>query len=437
MKYTTMMNTSNPKLGIIAIFGKQLNTMRALLTVFFAFVSTFAISQQSESYITSEINSKIRNITTVGGITKANHANIENTINISKVSKSDYQSVDAVGVNNYTATPLIAKDAIVSGDRFWVKFATTNTATTCALTIPPLTSKPIKTYSNGAVSDPAVNYIGAGQVFQAYYDGTNWQLLGGGGGGGSYTGSSPTKVSVGGLSAGSDISNKSHTEILQSILAPYIAPQFTNFTITGQPTTVEVGTTLTGAKPFAWSVAINDGTVPTVTVYDNTAGTNLLANTPNDGTESITITTIQLNTDGASQSWKAIGNNTSPNGTFNSGNFNVTARFYAWYGAVTTVPTTSATVRALPSNFFYTGATTFELQTGSSQNNFMVALPPTKAITQVIDLDALSANITSQYVLQTSINVADAGATNRAYVIYKMTIAGPYSANHRHSININ
>jgi hypothetical protein len=276
----------------------------------------------------------------------------------------------------------------------------------------------------GKIYDPAK----AANMYQAIVDSL---------GNNSYTGNSPTTVTVGGLSSGSNISNLPISDVIQSIVAPDINPVFTSFSVSGQSQTVEVTTTLSGARTFTWSIAANSGVVPTVTIYDNTTASDLLAGTPNDGSQSITITTIKLSTNGQTQSWRAIGNNTSPTSTFTSGNFDVTARFYLWHGAVSTVPTTSAGIRALPSNQFYVGGTTFTLNTGTLKD-FMVALPIGRAITNVIDLDALNANITGQYVLQTPIAVVLAdGTTTSTYSIYKNTIASAYSSNHRHQITIN
>jgi hypothetical protein len=224
---------------------------------------------------------------------------------------------------------------------------------------------------------------------------------------------------------------------LQAILdaaIEYINPVFNSFSISGQATTVEVGTTLSGSQTFIWSITQNSGLVNTIDLYDNTANATLLAGTINDGTQAQTITTIQLNSNGATQSWKGIGNNSLPAGTFNSSNFVVIARFLRFFGPASASPSNSATVRALPSNAFHTGATTFSLNTGSTLTKFVVALPPGVTISSVIDIDALSANITSQYVLTGTINVLDAGGTNRAYNIYEMNIGSPYSSSHQHSI---
>ena len=253
----------------------------------------------------------------------------------------------------------------------------------------------------------------------------------------NYSGVSPTTVTVGGLVAGTPITGQSLQTIIQSIVSPYIQPVFTSFQVTGQATTVEVGTTLLGDRTFTWNINPGSGVVTTIDIYDNTASTTLIAATSNDGTKLVTLITIQLNTPGATQSWKGIANNSSPVGTVNSANFVVTARYKYFQGASSATPTNSAEVRALPINTFYTGAGTFTLNTGTTLKKFDVALPPGTSITQVIDLDALNANITSQYVNTGTISVNDAGATARSYTLFEMNNGATYSTNHRHQITIN
>src|SRR5690606_13974176 len=51
----------------------------------------------------------------------------------------------------------------------------------------------------------------------------------------------------------------------------YINPVFNSFSISGQSTTIEVGTTLSGSRTFTWSITQNSGTVPTIDIYDITA----------------------------------------------------------------------------------------------------------------------------------------------------------------------
>lgn len=260
--------------------------------------------------------------------------------------------------------------------------------------------------------------------------------FGGGSGSGIYTLTSPTTVTVGGLPSGSAISGLGLDEIIESIVAPYVNPAFASFS-NNQTTPVEVGTTLSGSKTFTWSITLNSGAVSFIDLYDNTAASTLLSNTANDGTQAQTITTIQLNSSGATQSWKGILHDTNVVQDINSSNYVITSWFYRFYGPTSAEPTNSATVRALPSSAFVTGGGSFTLATGSTETIFMVCLPPGRSITSVVDQTALNADITSSYVLQSSINVLDAGGTNRAYVIYKMTIGVPYASSHNHLVTFN
>jgi hypothetical protein len=257
------------------------------------------------------------------------------------------------------------------------------------------------------------------------------------GGGSDYTPSGPTTATVGGIASGTDlgVSDITFQALLDDILYPAVTPSFSSFSVSGQSTTIEVGTTLSGSKTFTWAISVGTGTVSTIDIYDNTATATLLAGTPNDGSQAQNITSIQLNSNGVTQSWKGIANNTNPVQTIDSSNFVVTARFYRFFGPTASSPANSADVRALASSAFQTTGS-FNLTTGTTLTKFVVALPPSVTISSVIDLDALNADITSEYVLTGTVNVLDAGSTNRAYNIYEMNIGVAYSTSHRHQITI-
>jgi hypothetical protein len=107
--------------------------------------------------------------------------------------------------------------------------------------------------------------------------------------------------------------------------------------------------------------------------------------------------------------------------------------FLIFYGPVSTAPTTSNEVRAIATQIFTDGSNPFNLNTGSTLKDFTVAMPSGTTITQVLDLDALSANITASYV-NNPFNVNDAGGTAVAYNVYTMSNSVPYSSNHRHEV---
>lgn len=223
-------------------------------------------------------------------------------------------------------------------------------------------------------------------------------------------------------------------QFLRQIAIEYINPIFNFFNIPNEPTTVEVGTTLSGNKTFVWSINQNSGIILNVDLFDNTLNAMLLVNTLNDGTQIQTINTIQLNNDGATQSWKVIGKNTSPISSFDSNNFVVTSRFNKWWAAVTSRPLNSSQVRALPNSSFQTSGNSFILETGITAIKFSVNLPQGVTIFKVIDNTNLNLDITQEYLLVGTVNVLDAGGTSRIYNQYEMNVAVPYSINANHQI---
>lgn len=116
-----------------------------------------------------------------------------------------------------------------------------------------------------------------------------------------------------------------------------------------------------------------------------------------------------------------------------------TINFYnlIFYGPAASAPNNSSSVRALSDKGFVAGSlklgTPFNLNTGNTQSIYTVALPSGSTISQVLDLDALSANITSNYI-NNSISVNDYGGTATNYNVYTMTNSVPYSSNHRHQV---
>ena len=70
----------------------------------------------------------------------------------------------------------------------------------------------------------------------------------------NYSSAGLTTLTVGGLVAGSNITNQNVATIIQQITSPYINPSFTAFAITGV-STLEVGQKITGVKNFTWTIS--------------------------------------------------------------------------------------------------------------------------------------------------------------------------------------
>lgn len=114
--------------------------------------------------------------------------------------------------------------------------------------------------------------------------------------------------------------------------------------------------------------------------------------------------------------------------------YTINFKLLIFYGPSFSAPTDSTSVRALPNRQFYDAGSPFILNTGTSYVNFSVCMPNTNSLTQVLDLDALNANITANYV-QSNFNVNNAGGSAKSYKNYTMTNAVVYSPQHRHQIS--
>jgi hypothetical protein len=237
---------------------------------------------------------------------------------------------------------------------------------------------------------------------------------------------------------------KTAEQVFHDIALEYIPPTFGSFSVTGQPTTVEVGTQMIGSKTFNWSITPNSGVVNTVDIYDNTASTVLVANTPNDGSQPVFVTTTTLTSAGATQSWKLVAHDTGTTpGDISSGNFVVTALYNRYCGPVNAYPTDNndgagnrTYASALPTIAFKTnGVNTFTLATGVAYRRFIVLLPYNSTITKVTDTTNSNVDLTANYVLvSNNFMINDASGTAARYNMYQYTNSIPYTVSANHTI---
>jgi hypothetical protein len=130
------------------------------------------------------------------------------------------------------------------------------------------------------------------------------------------------------------------------LLYPYQSPAFSSFSISGQATSVEVGTTISGTKTFIWGTT-NSANVSanTILIFDVTNNVTLASGSANDGTESIALPTAIQKTSQASHQWRVRGTNTL---TINfSATFTVSWFWQRYYGPSTNTTLTEAQIEAL------------------------------------------------------------------------------------------
>lgn len=162
-----------------------------------------------------------------------------------------------------------------------------------------------------------------------------------------YSGQSPTTTTVGGLASGSVISGLPISNILESILVPYIAPTFSTFSI-GQSTPVEVGTTLSSSQLFSFgftqvaNIQANSLEVLDVTAGNVVLGTFALSPSPVAVSIGAGITFSSPN----SYSWRGRATNTQSS-TFLSGLTTVNWFWRLYYGTSTSPTLTETDIEAL------------------------------------------------------------------------------------------
>lgn len=166
-----------------------------------------------------------------------------------------------------------------------------------------------------------------------------------GSGGQDYTGASPTTITVGGLPAGSAIAGETLSDILQSILVPYIAPAFSSFSI-GQSSPIEVGTTISGSKNFSFGVTQLANIEPdSLFILDVTGSATIASGLPVASPQSANIGTILRNAP-ATYQWQGTVVDTEGNTIF-SGLASVSWFFRLFFGTSTNPTLTEAQIEAL------------------------------------------------------------------------------------------
>lgn len=129
--------------------------------------------------------------------------------------------------------------------------------------------------------------------------------------------------------------------------------------------------------------------------------------------------------------------NPSPSGRIEAGTKSasktVTGKYRSFYGPSTPI-NNAADVRALP-EFSY--GNSFTLNTGSTRLNHVIAIPATKTLSDVFDVD-VNASLKGDYKLNTSITeLTDAAGNLVDYKVYILTLFSTYSANHKHNVTLN
>jgi len=185
--------------------------------------------------------------------------------------------VDASGTNNYIGVSITGYGPQTGYSQdliYLVTFANDNTAPS-TLSIDGLPALDIYKGDEilGLVPLDAGD-IQSAIIYYVIYDGTQFQVYDTNPAGsvGTYTNLAPSTIAVGGVPVGTTFNNITYTNLFNMMFYPYIQPQFTSFSISGQATTLEVGQSIAaGAKTFNWTTSYsNNIKVNTIKIRDLT-----------------------------------------------------------------------------------------------------------------------------------------------------------------------
>ena len=250
-----------------------------------------------------------------------------------------------------------------------------------------------------------------------------------------YSGASPSTIALGGIPAGTDLTNRSLSSLIEQAVVVYLQPAFSAFSITGQSVSIEVGDSITaGNKTFTWATS-NNGNIAanSITIRDQSALVDLASGLANYGSQIINLLApIQLNAGGAAQTFRILMENTQNQVV--SRDLTITAFYNRFFGFPVSAPNDSASIRVLGKTF----GNTFSI--AIPHGNLIAAFAyeatrPDISDSSVKYVEGFNANVGSTFV-KSLLNVQDAGGTMRSYKLYVATLGAPYPAQATYNVSI-
>ena len=111
----------------------------------------------------------------------------------------------------------------------------------------------------------------------------------------------------------------------------------------------------------------------------------------------------------------------------------ITQKLKVWSGALSAIPTNSTQVRAI-SNDVWDNANTITLQTGTTNNKFVVARPTSLGTEASLPAQDITNNVSYTYDFESTIDVVLPNATTEEYRIYVLEVDNAYTTNAQHLI---
>jgi hypothetical protein len=219
---------------------------------------------------------------------------------------------------------------------------------------------------------------------------------------------------VGGITAGTNLEDKSLYEVFDLLLNPYQPPAFTSFGISGQATTLEIGDSInSGSKTFTWGTS-NSANVQTnsITIADN-SGT-LLSGEANDGSATYTLgSNITNTTVGSTRTFTISATNTNSNSFSTS--FTVTWKANLYVGKNTGTTINEAAAEALTASLggVHTGEKAFAAGAG-----YIYYVYPSN-FADINTMKDKATNLDVPYIQLSDISITNSFGTTTTYKVFR------------------
>lgn len=220
--------------------------------------------------------------------------------------------------------------------------------------------------------------------------------------------------SLGGISAGTNLKDKSIYEVFYMLLNPYQVPAFTEFSLSGQSQTLEIGNSITsGIKTFTWSTSnSNNVQADSITISDN-SGT-LLSSETNDGSATYSLgSNITNTTVGSTRTFTITGTNTNSNNF--SSNFVVTwkANLYVGKYTGTTIDETNAESLTSTLGGVPTGTKSF-----SAGGGYIYYVYPS-SFANIASMKDVATNLDVPYIQLSNISITNGFSVTTTYKVFR------------------
>lgn len=232
-----------------------------------------------------------------------------------------------------------------------------------------------------------------------------------------YTNTGSTPIAVGGLPVGATFTNQSMQQMWDALLYPYQNPAFSSFSISGQPSPLEVGATSNANPSFVWGVTNLGNISPSmINISDTTNSVSLVTGHSTTSPASATYAGVTRTSTGTNI-FTISGTNT--NSSSFSRTYSITWLWRAYFGEDATTPMLEADIKTLRVGNLQSGfAGTYNFNAVASQYKYLCYPSVLGTATSFKDQ---STNLTVPFEAAYTVSVTNTYGVTTNYTIHRST----------------